>query len=115
MFEIEQYWKKFSSCMCTWHIPLSLQKFVLSANPTSHFCLINEYAFTLSAGCFKILQTEDIPQSSDIMGLNTTQVELACAEFLKGNVIPRRKSNKLRTMNMRKIVANDDITYNHQL
>ena len=62
-----------------WHIPLSLQTFVLSANLTSHFYLISEYAFTFSAGCFEILQTEDI---CGIMGLNVAQVELACTEYL---------------------------------
>ena len=102
----------------TWHIPLPLRTFVLSANPTSHFCLINEYAFTLSAGCFEILQTEDIPQSSSIMGLNTTQVELACAElltvseksmvFLKEN-LKQTKDNECYAES-KKSIANSSIT-----
>ena len=70
----------------TWHIPLSLRTFVFSANPTSHYCLINEYAFTLSKGCFDVLHIEGSfeydHQNSSIMVQNTTQLELVCAKFL---------------------------------
>ena len=45
----------------SWHPPLSLSSFSLGSNDAnlSRPCSISDYAFTLSSGCFKLLQTEN--------------------------------------------------------
>lgn len=77
---------------------MSLRRFVISPSTTSHQCVINEYSFTLTEGCFEIEQMEDCEVDSIIVQ-NTHQLKLACShilviseesmKFLKGNLNPQ--------------------------
>ena len=66
-----------------WRIPLSLQTFMLSDNPSSHSCMIEQYAFTLSEGCFKMEHCCNADAwKSSIISHSNRNVELMCAKFL---------------------------------
>ena len=66
-----------------WHIPLSLKTFMLSDNPLPHSCMIEQYAFTLSEGCFEMEHGSN-PDAwkSSIIPHNNRNVELMCAKLL---------------------------------
>ena len=73
------------SVVCTWfiwHAPLSLWTFVISPSSTSHHCVINEYAFTLTEGCFELQQMEDCEADGSIIAQHSNRLKLACSYIL---------------------------------
>ena len=67
-----------------WRIPLSLQTFMLSDNPSSHSCMIEQYAFTLSEGCFEMEHCSNADAwKSSIISHNNRNVKLMCSKLLK--------------------------------
>ena len=73
------------SVVCTWfiwHAPLSLRIFVISPSSTSHHCVINEYAFTLTEGCFELQQMEDCEVDGSIVAQHSNRLKLACSYIL---------------------------------
>ena len=69
-----------------WHAPLSIQTFVLSPDhdiTASYTFRLDTYKFTLTEGCFEVLQAERKLDSylHSVTMQNTAQVDLACAKY----------------------------------
>ena len=69
-----------------WHAPLSIRTFVLSPDhdvTASYTFRLDTYKFTLTEGCFEVLQAERKLDSHlhSVMMQNTAQVDLACAKY----------------------------------
>jgi len=74
-----------ASVVCTWYLwypPLSLGTFVMSPSSQSIHCRINEYAFTLTEGCFETEQIEKCTMESSIFEHNAKKLKLASSNFL---------------------------------